>query len=155
MRKGNPSVKSGNEGRQALISSLARALCSMADRWTMTCQCLSFDVIHMVLAGDFAEAVRDQWLKERLEYFTDLENLLLEQMQNVPECSRDQLSAAQMRLDAALDQKQARPHASSLPYSRSTYNSSIYACKPGIAVRYKCTSGAGKCQGGQCSVASL
>ena len=126
MRQANPSVKTWNKGRQALISSLVRTVCSMAGRWTMTCQCLSFDVIHMVLAGEFAEAVRDQWLKERLEYFTDLESLLLEQTQNVPECSRDQLSAAQMRLDAALDQKQARPHASSLPYSMSTHNSSIY-----------------------------
>lgn len=57
--------------------------------------------------GDFAEAVRDQFVAERQEYFVELEQKLLDETKQQPDCSRDQLAAALMKMNPDLLESQA------------------------------------------------
>ncbi len=61
----------------------------------------------LLLAGDFAEAVRDQFVTERQEYFTDLEERLLDETKQQPDCTREQLTAALMKMNPMLQESQA------------------------------------------------
>lgn len=59
------------------------------------------------LAGDFAEAVRDQFVTERQEYFAELEEKLLDETRQQPECTREHLTAALLKINPAFTESQA------------------------------------------------
>ena len=60
----------------------------------------------MVRAGDFAEATRDQFMQERQEHLTALEQAILDATLQNPDCTRDQLAHALMAMDSELPQAQ-------------------------------------------------
>ena len=66
----------------------------------------------MVRAGEFAEAVRDQFMQEREEYFGQLEQCLLDQTLQLPDCTPAQLAAALQQMDRDMTDAQARSLAS-------------------------------------------
>ncbi len=57
-------------------------------------------------AGEFAEAVREQFMTERAEALARLEQALLDATLQAPECTRDHLARALMALDPDLTQAQ-------------------------------------------------
>ncbi|KAK9789016.1 hypothetical protein WJX73_007749 [Symbiochloris irregularis] len=57
--------------------------------------------------GAFAECVREQWLQERLEYFSELEAVIYHEAMGQDECDRGQVITALMKVDANLIEKQA------------------------------------------------
>lgn len=60
--------------------------------------------------GDFAEAVRDQFVTERQEHFAELEQRLLDETRQQPDCTRDNLAAALMKMNPNLSEQQASLH---------------------------------------------
>ena len=59
--------------------------------------------------GEFAEAVRDQFMKEREEYFRALEQALLDATLQAPDCTVAQLAAALQRMDPDMTEAQVQP----------------------------------------------
>lgn len=59
-----------------------------------------------VHTGDFAEAVRDQFMTERGERLAALEEALLDATLQSPDCTHAQLAAALMAQDPELPQAQ-------------------------------------------------
>lgn len=70
------------------------------------CQ-IACHVRQLSLAGDFAEAVRDQFVTERQEYFAELEEKLLDETRQQPECTREHLTAALLKINPAFTESQA------------------------------------------------
>lgn len=60
-----------------------------------------------MLTGDFAEAVRDQFVTERQEHFAELEQRLLDETRQQPDCTRDNLAAALLKMNPNLSEQQA------------------------------------------------
>lgn len=77
-------------------------------------------------AGEFAEAVREQFMTERAEALARLEQALLDATLQAPDCTRDRLAQALMALDPDLTQAQVHccspsmkcsvPHVIPLPF---------------------------------------
>ena len=59
-----------------------------------------------VWTGAFAEAVREQWLQERMEYFSELEAAIYDEALGSDECDRAQVTTALMKVDVNLTEKQ-------------------------------------------------
>ena len=57
-------------------------------------------------AGAFAEAVREQWLQERIEYFSELEAAIYHEALGADECDRAQVLTALMKVDVNLTDDQ-------------------------------------------------
>ncbi len=58
-------------------------------------------------AGEFAEALRDQFMVEHAAYYVELEEALMENNGFEADCTREQLAAALVQLDPDLLDKQA------------------------------------------------
>lgn len=59
-------------------------------------------------AGEFAEALRDQFMAEHTAYYVELEEALMEKTGFEADCTREQLAAALVQLNPDLPEKQAR-----------------------------------------------
>lgn len=59
-------------------------------------------------AGEFAEALRDQFMAEHTAYYVELEEALMEKNGFEADCTREQLAAALVQLNPDLPEKQAR-----------------------------------------------
>ena len=68
--------------------------------------CMSHAKASLVHAGEFAEATRDQFMQERQEYLSALEQAILDATLQSPDCTRDQLAHALMTMDPELPQAQ-------------------------------------------------
>lgn len=66
-------------------------------------------MLSVSVSGEFAEAVRDQFMAERTEQLAQLEQALLDATLQSPECTRDQLAHALMAMDSDLPEAQACP----------------------------------------------
>ncbi len=73
------------------------------------------------LTGDFAEAVRDQFVNERQEHFAELEQRLLDETRQQPECTRDNLAAAIMKMNPNLSEQQASFHTPGICHAISNF----------------------------------
>ena len=60
------------------------------------CQCIT---INNVCAGEFAEAVRDQFMTERQEHFAEVEQRIMDETLQQPDCTREQVAAALREID--------------------------------------------------------
>lgn len=56
--------------------------------------------------GEFAEAVRDQFMSERQEHFAEVEQRIMDETLQQPECSRDHVAAALRKMDPDLPEAQ-------------------------------------------------
>ena len=59
-------------------------------------------------AGQFAEQIREQWLQERMEYFSELEQAIFDEALGEDECTRPQVQAALQKLNPDLPEAKAR-----------------------------------------------
>ena len=73
----------------------------------MVLHCRRLSLLPCVCAGEFAEAVRDQFMTERQEQLAQLEQAVLDATLQSPECNCDQLAHALMAMDPELLEAQA------------------------------------------------
>ena len=59
-----------------------------------------------VCAGEFAEAVRDQFMTERQEHFAEVEQRIMDETLQQPDCTREQVAAALRRMDPDMPEAQ-------------------------------------------------
>jgi hypothetical protein len=59
-------------------------------------------------AGEFAEAVRDQFMSERQVWFSELEQCLHDETLQEADCARDHVAAALRKMDPGMPESQAR-----------------------------------------------
>lgn len=62
--------------------------------------------------GEFAESIRDQFLQERIDFFSQLQTSLYEESGNDEECSKDQVIRAVLMTDPLCSEKEANMAAS-------------------------------------------
>ena len=79
-----------------------RGTCSSAGPLRLTCA----DEMCCGGPGAFAEAVREQWLQERMEYFSELEATIYDAALGSDECDRAEVIFALMKVDVNLTEKQ-------------------------------------------------
>lgn len=58
--------------------------------------------------GEFAEAVRDQFITERQEYLSEVEQRIMDETLQQPDCNRDQVAAAMCKMDPNLPKVEVR-----------------------------------------------
>jgi hypothetical protein len=104
-----------NQGASSIpTSTLASFACFrfMPARPSMTAQgrkhCRPTDAACIDRTGEFAEAVRDQFMKEREEYFKALEQALLDATMQAPDCTVAQLAAALQKMDPDMIESQVQ-----------------------------------------------
>ena len=56
----------------------------------------------LACAGEFAEQIREQWLQERIEYFSELEQAIFDEALGEDECTRPHVQAALQKLNPDL-----------------------------------------------------
>ena len=83
---------------------------------------------HLCCAGEFAEQIREQWLQERMEYFSELEQAIFDEALGEDECTRPHVQAALTKLNPELPEAKVSALAASATLDDGAQDSMMCLC---------------------------